>query len=247
MCRNTTLKFNSLCELTLFVLVPLLSGCPIGDPTFFADGRLPNRVQELSFDAQQRGLSLEDVHQQLLESYGQPALTGDSSEQWAVDGGVLTFDSVAGLSFVTDKSEMIRVIRNRNPLRESIVGSYEMSTRPTSEHQNEYYWLGDVELRTSNTYAFTDSGQFPEQRFDQSENFFMLHPNGTFNLTYLNGYDPTTLLESIRGHETVARLTFRSPDGSEREYLVARQTRNHLAFESNEELEFEMEMWWNTN
>ncbi len=77
----------------------------------------------------------------------------------------------------------------------------------------------------------------------------MQQPSDTFQLEYLNGYGPETLLESIHGHPRVAKLTFRGTDGVERTYYIANQVGfffRKLVFESDESMQFEMEQSWDT-
>ncbi len=71
----------------------------------------------------------------------------------------------------------------------------------------------------------------------------MLHPSGEFDVTYLNGVGPTTLVESIRGGQRIARLDFRASDGAESIYFIKTVTGfmvRMLAFDGDE-MEFEMD------
>lgn len=229
----------------LSCLLPL-SGCFLGDRVFHADSRLPSRVREISIESQQRGTGLEEVCAQIRATYGEPAREAGSIERWSIDGGILTCDPVAGLFFVTPESETIRVVRKQNPLRESLLGSYSMATKRDASHQYESYWLGNMRLRANGTYGYEDSGQFLGQRADQTRNFFMRHTSGTYQLLYLDGLGPTTLVESIHGHKRVAKLTFRASDGTEKTYFIARKPSwgGRLVFESDKDIEFVMEMSW---
>jgi hypothetical protein len=230
-------------KLASVVPILILSGCP-ADRAYWDDGRLPNRVREVSLDSQKQGIGLHEVHRRIRFAYGEPIYDA-GQERWSIDGGVLTFDPVAGLFFVTKQSEMIRVIRNKNPLRESILGRYSMCMSPDSERPDLAWWVGTLRLRTNNTYDYEYGGHLRKQDFDQNRNFFMLHPTGTFEMIYLNGFKPTTLCESIHGHNRVAELRFRSHDGTEKTYFIAHKMFwNKIAFESDEQQEFKMEKWW---
>jgi hypothetical protein len=223
----------------------LLTGCiPLGDRFFRTDPRLPQPVNDIWVDAQYSGKELDVFRQKIYASYGKPRENSASVAQWSFDRGILTIDPVAGAFFVTRESEMIRIVRLRNPLKETLYGSYEMASRPTADYDHERCWLGDVNLRVNGTYLYKDSGNFLGQREDQSHNFFMLHPSGRYDVTYLTGFGPTTLVESIRGQRRIAVLVFQAPDGAKKTYFIASRTGfmvRELVFEGDQ-MEFEMEM-----
>ena len=221
----------------------LLTGC-IGHGLLRTDPRLPRQVNDIWLDAQQGGKELDVFQQKIYATYGKPQENSASAAQWTFDGGILTIDPVAGAFFVTRQSEMIRIVRLRNPLKETLYGSYEMTSHPTSDYGHERCWLGDVDLRVNGTYLYKDSGNFLAQRKDQSQNFFMLHPSGRYDVTYLGGFGPTTLVESIRQQRRIAMLVFHAPDGAEKIYFITTRTDfiwRELVFEGDQ-MEFEMEM-----
>jgi hypothetical protein len=260
---TTALALSRCARMVPPFLLLSLCGCFLGDRCFTADPRLPDRVRKISLESQKRGAGLSDVHREIKRgaglsdvhreiraSYGEPTCQSGTSEQWNIDDGVLTFSPIAGVFFISSSGEMIRVVRKQNPLEQSLFGSYEMVTRPDARHEHTRYWLGDVDLRANGTYVYRDSQQFPEQRADQGNNFFMRHPSGTYQLDYLYSYGPKTLLESIRGHKRVARLTFCGSNGVEKPYFIARKADlffDKLVFESDESMEFEMDMCWDTH
>jgi hypothetical protein len=191
-------------------------------------------------DAQQREKGVEEFRRLVRAGLGEPGRQTGAMEQWNTERGVLTIDPIAGAFFVTRAGEIIRMFRNRNPLEQTLFGSYEMTTPA----QPELYWLGNVELRVDATYIYTDSGNFPEQRGNQIDNFFMRNPSGQFELTYLNGFGPATLWESVPLHQRVASVVFRSPEGAEKSFFIAKNRwPDNLPFESDD-MKFELGMSW---
>lgn len=228
------------------VVLLALAGCPIGDRVYWADQRLPRQVRQISIEGQKKNAHIKDICKQVSVEYGDP-ITDTKGDHWSIDGGVLSYDPIAGIYFVTAKHEMIRVERIKNPLDKTIFASYSLTTNATKDHQHEHYWLGTLQLFVDLSYSYEDSGQWPEQRFDQKQNFFMLHPEGTFELTYLNGFGPTTLCESIIGHKHVAKLTFHAAGASKAYYIAHKTFWHRIAFESDEPMEFEVDRWWDMN
>ena len=226
------------------VLALHLSGCFLGTRAFSTDERLPRDVNAIWLDAQQADRQLEVFRRKAYATCGPPQGNPEGGERWTFDRGVLTIDPVAGAFFVTRGGDMIRLARVRNPLKETLYGSYEMTSRPTADYGHERCWLGNVELRVDGTYAYRDSGNFLDRRKDQAANFFMLHPAGRFDVTYLDGFGPTTLLESVRGHQRIAALAFHAPDGAEKTYFIATgpgTDPRELVFEGDP-MEFELGM-----
>ena len=62
-------------------------------------------------------------------------------------------------------------------------------------------------------YSFTDSGSNREHRAEQSDNWFMVHPDGAVRVAWADGVGPTTRLEELEGGLRVATLTFLSRGG----------------------------------
>jgi hypothetical protein len=248
--HTTAFAWSACARMVPVVLWLPLCGCFLGDRGIFVDSRLPARVQQISFEGQRQNAELSDVYREIRAEYGEPTRQNGTTEQWTVADGVLTYSPSAGVFFVSPQGEMIRVVRKQNPLGQSLFGSYGMATRPDARHDHTRYWLGGVDLRVDATYDYKDSHQFPDERADQGNNFFMQHPSGTFQLEYLKGYGPETLLESIHGHKRLAKLTFRGTNGAQKTYYIARKVDlwgvRKLVFESDEPMEFEMDVWWDT-
>jgi hypothetical protein len=198
----------------------LLTGCFLGDSAILTDPRLPQPVNDIWRDAQRGNKELEVFRKEIYARYTKPLEGRGPRDQWTFDRGILTIDPVAGAFFVTRENEMIPLIRVRNPLEEALYGAYEMASRPTADYGYEHCWLGNVDLRVDGTYVYKDSGRFLSQRKDQADNFFMLHPSGRFDVTYLNGFGATTLVESIHRGQRIAKLTFRASDRPEKTYFI---------------------------
>jgi hypothetical protein len=227
-------------QASTILLAVLLSGCIVPvDRAFVTDPRLPQEVNDIWLDAQHGRNEFKVFRQRIYARYGKPAEDSEAPQQWTFDRGLLSIDPIAGAFFVTRAGEMIRIAPLRNPLSVALYGSYSMSSRPTADYGHESCWLGDVEIRVNGTYLYTDSGRFLAQRKDQANNFFMAHPSGRFEVTYLDGFGPATIVESIRGRRRVAKLVFLAADGAERTYFIKVVPGLQLAFDGDE-MEFEL-------
>src|SRR5262249_32324804 len=108
-------------------------------------------------------------------------------------------------------------------------------------HTNSY--IGVVNLRVNGQYDYSEGGL--DGKVDRERIFFMQHPSGTFKLEYLNSFGPTTLLESIHGHQRVARVAFRASDGAEASYYIACRTfKCEVTIEGDEALVFNLHQRW---
>ena len=107
------------------------------------------------------------------------------------------------------------------------------------------YWLGNVSLVANSRYKYTDGRSNLDHRAEQRENFFILHPNGSVQITYAPGVTPETRLEDLPDGTTVATVTVAGQDGrSSHAYrIVAYRTSMSLAFEA-EAMSFRLRKGW---
>ena len=192
-----------------------------------------------------QGKNPEKVRDAIVHRFGWPAReigSGLQIEQWDIDGGVLTFHPLQGPDFQRN-GQRIRLIRTNNPVALNLVGNYEMVTTPEGTYCMKY-WLGNL-LVSGDAYTYTDSRQNLDHRERQKTNFFMHYPRGTVELNYPPGVTPGTRLEDLVDGNSVAILTFVSPDRKFRKTyrIVTNRTSMSLAFAGNE-MRFQMTKDW---
>jgi hypothetical protein len=203
----------------------------------------PN-IEALTREVQGKGPG--EVRALIVGRLGPPARdigSGLSIEQWDVDGGVLTFHPLRGPTF--EKGGLrTRLIRTTNRAAVCLFGSYQMSTLPEGPHGNTR-WLGQVSLSADSTYRYTRGHQDLEPRDRQSDNFFMLHPNGSAQVKYASGVGPESRLEDLPDGSPVATVTFVAGDRrfSKAYRIVAYRTSMFLVFEG-EAIPFRLQRAW---
>lgn len=194
-----------------------------------------------------QGKEREKVWDIISERLGPPHRdvgSGWSIPQWDVFGGVFTYHDGAGPDFADQKLGVyFKLLRTTNSVKENLLGGYEMMTLEDS--YNTHFWLGNIKFEDNLTYVYTDSGSNLKHRGAQSQNFFMLHSNGTVGIRYAEGIGPDTLLEDLPEPALIAHFTFTSVDGkTQATYQIISSGRN-LTFTSDEPLSFEMYRSWN--
>jgi hypothetical protein len=224
-----------------------LAGCSGDVGPVTADPRLPQALQDASIRAQNEGTNVNGLLQVIHGTYGEPVRRIGEFERWEVDGGVLTYDPIAGIYFVTPNGEMVRLMHMHNPLDVVIYCDYEM-------HENgQGAWIGNMELRTNGTYQFVfPFGRPPKPVAEyQKEYFFVHHLRGEYKLLYLTSFGSGSLLENVQGHERIAKLEFHADDGFQKTFFLAKDpTTGRLIFESDEPIPFHMtsrpwsSLWW---
>lgn len=174
--------------------------------------------------------------------------SGFGIEQWDLDDGVLTLHQACGPTFAPASGGAIWLVETCNPLEENLLGGYEMMTVPESRPNGGYCWLGNVELRQDGTYRFIDSRSNLDRRAGQENNFFMLQPEGRFEIVYAAGLAPGTLLETLSEAVVVADVMFTSKGGGRtaRYLIVGDPAARTLRFAANEEMEFQMYRGWDS-
>jgi len=193
-----------------------------------------------------QGKQPDEVRALIVARFGPPARnlgSGLRIDQWDVDGGALTFHPVEGVTF-EKRGERTRLIRTTNLAASCLFGNYEMVTLPAGGGGISY-WLGTVSLGADARYKYTDSRQNLDRRAEQRENFFILHPTGSAQITYALGVTPKTRLEDLPDGTAIATVAFVGQDGrSSNAYrLVAYRTSMSLAFEA-EAMSFRLSRGW---
>lgn len=194
---------------------------------------------------QVQGKSSQQVRDLIVSQLGPPARdigSGLQIEQWDVDGGVLTFHSLQGPTFLKG-GVLTHLIRTNNPVSLCLFGSYEMVTMPEGQYRLKY-WLGNVSVYADH-YQYTDSNDNHDHRQRQSNNFFMLHPRGLVQVKYASGVTPQVRLEDLPNDSLVATVTFIAADPQVRRTyrIVTNRTSMSLAFEGNGS-QFQMAKRW---
>jgi len=208
----------------------------------------PVAIQELSASLQ--GKPRSEVRGTIVARLGEPQRnigSGFLIEQWDMPSGVLTFHQATGPSFVDSKSRRIfRPLKTTNPVASNLLSRYDMLTSPDPKNHGNQFWLGTVEITAALTYRYVDSRQFPAQRAAQAENFFMLHPAGTVEISYRAPVTAETCLETIPDHATVATVTFISAERAHRAVfsVVSTEPSRQLTFVADGALTFRLAKSW---
>jgi hypothetical protein len=194
---------------------------------------------------QLQGKSPKQVRDVIVGQFGAPTRdigSGFQIEQWDIDGGVLTFHSLQGPTFLKN-GVVTHLIRTNNPVDLCLFGNYEMVTAPEGQYGTKY-WLGNVSF-TANHYYYTDSHDNLDHRQKQTNNFFMLHPKGLVQVEYPSGVTPQVRLEDLPNDSLVATVTFTDPDRrfSKTYRIVTNRTSMSLAFEGDG-IQFQMARGW---
>jgi len=212
--------------------------------TTSAVGDSPAAIQKLAKAIQ--GKKGDEVASAITNQFGPAARdvgSGVTIQQWDVESGVLTYSR--GLVNFRDKGgKLVWLTTTVNKALPSLTAdSFEMYTLPSPQMK---YWLGNVSLRPDSTYRFTDSGSGLEHRADQTQNFFMRHPDGRFAIHFAPGCTADTVLEHLPDGTVLCRLTFLPADGgAEASYdVIAYASEKRLAFDSKRPRVFSMEKQW---
>jgi hypothetical protein len=208
---------------------------------------LPPSVQHVKSLIQ--GKEREEVRKIIIQQLG-PANrdvgSGIHIWQWDVAGGVLTFNQTAGPTFEAKGQSKIHLIATHNPIKENLVGSYELFTLATDDPKFTSCWLGDLEIETNLSYSYVDSRQFPAKSARQTNNFFYLHPVGSVEIQYPRGVTDQFLLEAMPTGTVVAWLHFRSGAGDAHATfsITSHEPSRRLEFGSSLPISFKMEKGW---
>jgi hypothetical protein len=156
-----------------------------------------------------------------IEHFGAPTRhvgSGILTPQWNLQGGVLSVHPTLGPTFVTHVGRTIWLIPTTNLAEENILRDYEMATLPDPANHGTRMWIGNLRIARDCTYRYTDSGMGLNIG-DQSNNFFVKHPQGRVRVIWPADVNAQSKLESL-GVREVARLHFTSDDGATGEFAV---------------------------
>lgn len=239
--------------------VAFMCGCDSKSPSGYAPAQtivsqLPPQIQEAKelLKGKPRG----EIRQIMIERFGRAQRfdyireTRIPIDQWDIAGGKLAFNPLFGPSFTPEGQERIWLCKTHNPVITNLLGSYEMDNRlATADGTERHCWLGTLEIKADLSYAYKDSGQFPEQSARQTSNFFYLHPTGKVEIKYVAGITNETLLEELASKSVVAWLHFQSGDGRARQTFTITiiAPSRQLVFGASEPLSFNMQKYWESD
>jgi hypothetical protein len=187
-----------------------VSACQSSQPVSPPPDRQTDVPKAISdFQAQRRDLGPEQVLPAAVARYGKPTRdigSGLYIPQWDVAGGKLTVHPGRGPTFELPGGQIVWLIQTVNLAGENILHSYEISTQPQSTGGTSF-WIGDVHIAADQSYRFVNSGDYFKNNGEQSGNFFLHHPAGHVAVTWSQGINASTLLEST-GEREIAQLTF---------------------------------------
>jgi hypothetical protein len=171
----------------------------------------PASIQDLAKTLQ--GKKGAEVETAIVRQFG-PAVrelgSGVRIQQWDVESGVLTYSS--GLvSFRAKSGGVVWLTATTNKALLTLTSdTFEMTTLPEPQMK---YWLGNLRLKPDSSYEFVDSDQSPDHRRGQTQNFFIKHPSGRYEIHFAAGCTGETVLERLTEGTLLCSLTFLSANG----------------------------------
>jgi hypothetical protein len=208
----------------------------------------PEAIQALAVKIQ--GKAPAEVRGEIIRRFGSNPRhigSGIRIEAWQLPEGVLVFNPLVGPTFTDAKTKrQCWLIRTTNLAGTNIWQSYEMFTLPDASNHGNQFWLGNLDLSSDETYRFSDSDQFPDQRSNQAENFFMRRPRGKVHVQYEMPTSPDTPLESLEEGVVVARVIFTSSEDNETATfsIASSEQDRRLVFRADTPLSFSMAPGW---
>jgi hypothetical protein len=171
----------------------------------------PTSIQRLAEELQ--GKKGNEVATAIIKQFGPAARdvgSGVSIQQWDVESGVLTY-SLGLASFRTNDGKVVWLTATVNKALLALTAdTFEMYTLPEPQMK---YWLGNLRLKPDSIYEFVDSGQSLDHRAGQTQNFFIKHPHGRFEIHFAPGCTGDTVLEHLTDGTFLCSLTFLSGNG----------------------------------
>ena len=170
--------------------------------------------------------------------------SGFDIEEWDIEGGIHTYHPMSGVYYRKDGVRR-RLLQTSNKVGECLFGSYEMTTAP-AKNDDSRYWIGNVRLESTGIFHFADSGQFPEQRSGQANNFFLKHPSGKIRVNYSKGITAESVIEQLPHDTQLAEIEFIADDESVSTtfYIKSNDEFMRLEFKSDSRLPFQMDKGW---
>ncbi len=207
------------------------------------DSTLPEAVKQLASSLKGKGPA--EAGKVIHKALGEPARmvgSGVRIEQWDVAGGSVTYNPIAGVSFVAG-GKSVSLIETHNRIDQNVIDSYEMTTPPT---RGTRYWMGNLELRKDGSYQFTDSHQNLDERKSSGPCFFVTHPTGRYELRISQNLEGSPLLENVPAGSEVCKLKFTPSDGGKSmTYTVTSDpVTRRLAFGGPNAVAFRMDRGW---
>jgi hypothetical protein len=180
-------------------------------PENLALAHSPTSIQRLAKELQ--GKKGDEVEAVVIKQFGPAARdvgSGVSIQQWDVESGVLTY-SLGLASFLANGGKVIWLTATANKALLALTdNTFEMYTPPEPQMK---YWLGNLRLKPDSTFEFVDSGQNLDHRSGQTQNFFLKHADGWFEIHFAPGCTNDTVLERLTDGTFLCSLTFVSANG----------------------------------
>jgi hypothetical protein len=171
----------------------------------------PISIQRLAKELQ--GKKGDEVEAAIIKQFGPAARdvgSGVSIQQWDVESGVLTY-SLGLASFRANGGKVVWLTATVNKALLALTDdTFEMYTPPEPQMK---YWLGNLRLKPDSTFEFVDSGQSLDHRAGQTQNFFLQHADGRFEIHFAPGCTNETVLERLTDGTFLCSLTFVSANG----------------------------------
>jgi hypothetical protein len=171
----------------------------------------PTSIQRLAKELQAK--KGDEVASAIIKQFGPAARdvgSGVSIRQWDVESGVLTYS----LGLARFRPKVGKVVWLTPTINKALLAlttdTFEMTTLPEPQMK---YWLGNLRLKPDSAYEFVDSGENLDHRVGQTQNFFIKHSNGRYEIQFAPGCMGDTVLERLTDGTLLCSVTFLSANG----------------------------------
>jgi len=204
----------------------------------------PKTIQDLAKAIQ--GKNFAQILDIIIHRYGpgRDEGSGLDIEFWDLAEGRLVLHQQMGPSFKPKGGKSMWLLTTTNKALANILSRFEMTALPDQKGMQN--WLGNLSLHANRRYRFKESHAVSDGQWTiQTNNFFKLHPSGSFKIEFAAGCTGETLLESLPDHTALCRLIF-APKGREQKatYSIVTDDRR-LVFRGDRTPTFEMGKSWN--
>lgn len=224
----------------------VLVACTLALPASPPFPELPRGIQTLASEFQ--GKSPLQIAKLVHEQLGEPSRDvgwGLQIPAWDVAGGTLILHPITGPWFRQDGREA-HLLRTNNEVAACLFGAYDLTTIPDTAHFGACYGLGTLRLSSGGGYRYEDFRKYTGRGADAGRDFFVLHPDGTARVQYVDAITAETRLEDLADSTMLASVTFssRSTDTTLTLHVVSSCSAMNIFAEAREPIPFRIYKGW---